>query len=87
MHPNTNEMQFVLEGTGTVVLGGEQLAVEPDATVIIPPNIAHFTLPDGLVLAAINTPPFEAEDYIVLTDSDPEVHYDKAVFEAMTQES
>src|SRR3977135_3814026 len=29
MHPNTNEIQFILEGTGTIWLGDKEVKVKP----------------------------------------------------------
>ena len=29
MHPNTNEMQYILEGTGTIWLGDKEVTVKP----------------------------------------------------------
>src|SRR3981189_3536845 len=36
MHPNTNEMQYILEGTGTIWLGDKQVTVKPGDLVVIP---------------------------------------------------
>lgn len=56
------EIYFVLQGKGLVVVGGEELRVQTDSVIVIPPNVAHFTIPDDdLVLAVVNTPPFAAE--------------------------
>ena len=65
MHPNTNEMQFVLEGTGTVWLGDKEVTVKPGDLVIIPKGTPHGgTKPiSGQVKAiAIKTPPQAPDD-------------------------
>jgi mannose-6-phosphate isomerase-like protein (cupin superfamily) len=36
LHPNTNEMQYILEGTGTIWLGDKEVQVKPGDLVIIP---------------------------------------------------
>ena len=41
MHPNTNEMQYILEGTGTIWLGDKQVTVKPGDLVVIPKGTAH----------------------------------------------
>jgi mannose-6-phosphate isomerase-like protein (cupin superfamily) len=65
MHPNTNEMQFILEGTGTIWLGDKEVQVKPGDLVIIPKGTAHGgTKPDGrpFKAIAIKTPPQAPDD-------------------------
>ena len=79
-HPET-EVYFVLQGRGLIVVGGKEELMEKDSAIVIPPNIAHFTIPkEDLVLAAVNTPPFRIENYIVLTEENKTVKFDKAQF-------
>jgi mannose-6-phosphate isomerase-like protein (cupin superfamily) len=62
MHPNTNEMQFVLEGTGTVLLGDK---VKPGDLIVIPKGTPHGgTKPNGRAIKAIaiKTPPQAPDD-------------------------
>ncbi|MGM4903364.1 cupin domain-containing protein [Tardiphaga sp. 866_E4_N2_1] len=65
MHPNTNEIQYVLEGTGTIWLGDKEVQVKPGDLVIIPKGTAHAgTKPDGRPFKsiAIKTPPQAPDD-------------------------
>jgi len=65
MHPNTNEIQYILEGTGTIWLGDKEVQVKPGDLVIIPKGTAHAgTKPDGrpFKAIAIKTPPQPADD-------------------------
>ena len=65
MHPNTNEMQFILEGTGTVWLGDKEVRVKPGDLIVIPKGTPHGgTKPDGRTLKAIaiKTPPQAPDD-------------------------
>ena len=65
MHPNTNEMQYILEGTGTIWLGDKEVTVKPGDLVIIPKGTPHGgTKPiSGQVKAiAIKTPPQAPDD-------------------------
>jgi mannose-6-phosphate isomerase-like protein (cupin superfamily) len=65
MHPNTNEIQYILDGTGTIWLGGKEVTVKPGDLVIIPKGTAHGgTKPiSGQVKAiAIKTPPQAPDD-------------------------
>jgi mannose-6-phosphate isomerase-like protein (cupin superfamily) len=65
MHPNTNEIQYILEGTGTVWLGDKEVRVKPGDLVVIPKGTPHGgTKPDGrpLKAIAIKTPPQAPDD-------------------------
>ena len=65
MHPNTNEIQYILEGTGTIWLGDKEVKVGPGDLVIIPKGTPHGgTKPDGRTLKAIaiKTPPQAPDD-------------------------
>ena len=65
MHPNTNEIQYILEGTGTIWLGDKEVRVKPGDLVVIPKGTAHAgTKPDSGVFKAIaiKTPPQAPDD-------------------------
>jgi mannose-6-phosphate isomerase-like protein (cupin superfamily) len=62
MHPNTNEMQFVLEGTGTIWLGDKQVTVKAGDLVVIPKGTAHGGTSAPLKAIAIKTPPQAPDD-------------------------
>jgi mannose-6-phosphate isomerase-like protein (cupin superfamily) len=69
MHANANEIQYVLEGTGTIWLGDKEVRVKPGDLVIIPKGTAHGgTKPDGRTLKAIaiKTPPQAPTDTVML---------------------
>jgi mannose-6-phosphate isomerase-like protein (cupin superfamily) len=72
-HPNTNEIQFILEGTGTIWLGDKQVHVQPGDLIIIPKGTAHAgTKPDGngrpFKAIAIKTPPQGPTDTVPLPE-------------------
>jgi mannose-6-phosphate isomerase-like protein (cupin superfamily) len=62
MHPNTNEMQFILEGTGTVWLGDKQVQVKPGDLIVIPKGTAHGGTSAPLKAISIKTPPQAPDD-------------------------
>jgi mannose-6-phosphate isomerase-like protein (cupin superfamily) len=69
MHPNTNEIQYILEGTGTIWLGDKEVRVKPGDLIIIPKGTAHAgTKPDTGVFKAIaiKTPPQAPNDMQLL---------------------
>jgi mannose-6-phosphate isomerase-like protein (cupin superfamily) len=71
LHANANEMQYILEGTGTIWLGDKEVRVKPGDLVVIPKGTAHGgTKPDGRTLKAIaiKTPPQAPDDIKMLTD-------------------
>ena len=62
LHPNTNEMQYILEGTGTIWLGDKQVTVKPGDLVVIPKGTAHGGTSAPLKAIAIKTPPQAPDD-------------------------
>ena len=70
-HPNTNEFQYILEGTGTVWLGDKEVHVKPGDLIVIPKGTPHAgTKPDGngrpFKAIAIKTPPQGPTDTVML---------------------
>jgi mannose-6-phosphate isomerase-like protein (cupin superfamily) len=69
LHPNTNEMQYILEGTGTIWLGDKEVRVKPGDLIIIPKGTPHGgTKPDSAPFKAISlkTPPQPPNDTTML---------------------
>ena len=69
LHPNANEIQYVLEGTGTIWLGDKEVTVKPGDLVIIPHGTPHGgTKPNGRAIKAIaiKTPPQTPDDVKLL---------------------
>ena len=65
LHPNANELQYILEGTGTIWLGDKEEKVKPGDLIIIPKGTAHGgTKPDSRPFKAISikTPPQAPDD-------------------------
>ncbi|HMK80177.1 MAG TPA: cupin domain-containing protein [Xanthobacteraceae bacterium] len=65
LHVNANEIQYYLEGTGTIWLGDKEVRVGPGDLVIIPKGTAHGgTKPDSgaFKAIAIKTPPQAPDD-------------------------
>ena len=65
LHPKANEVQYILEGTGTIWLGDKEVKVKPGDLVIIPHGTPHGgTKPDGRAIRAIaiKTPPQTPDD-------------------------
>jgi mannose-6-phosphate isomerase-like protein (cupin superfamily) len=69
LHPNTNEMQYILEGTGTIWLGDKEVPVKPGDLVIIPKGTPHGgTKVTGRTIKAIaiKSPPQAPDDIKLL---------------------
>jgi mannose-6-phosphate isomerase-like protein (cupin superfamily) len=82
------EIYFVLQGQGCVVVGKDVTYVEKGSVTVVPSGVVHYTLPDksdGLVLAVVNTPPFNPKNTIDVTASNQAVAYDHEQFKALTQ--
>ena len=68
LHANANEIQYILDGTGTIWLGDKEVRVKPGDLVIIPKGTPHGgTKPDGRTIKAIAIkPPPQAPDDVKL---------------------
>lgn len=68
------EIYFVLQGDGKIAVGSEIYDLSPGASIVTPPDTVHITRPGkDLVLAIVNTPPFNAENYITVNANDAEI--------------
>ena len=59
-HPGVEEIYYVLRGTGTFVLGEDNLTVRPGSAVYVGPDVSHRAINDGDVemeLLWFNSPP------------------------------
>lgn len=64
------EIYYALKGFGTVAVGEQVSRFETGTFVITPPDTYHATLPgEGLVVAVINTPPFDARNVVEADDN------------------
>lgn len=81
------EIYFILQGSGLVVVGGQEIAVQKGSVVIIASNIAHFTIPEkDLVMAVVNTPPFNVDHYYALSGHNLAVKFDKQQFDRLVSQ-
>ncbi|MEO5735622.1 MAG: cupin domain-containing protein [Rubrivivax sp.] len=65
MHPKTDEIQYIVEGSGAMWLGGERKEFKPGTLIIIPKGTAHggTIVASGPVKAiAIKIPPQPKDD-------------------------
>ena len=69
LHADANEIQYILEGTGTIWLGDKEVTVKPGDLVVIPKGTPHGgTKPNGRTIKAIaiKTPPQRPDDTKIL---------------------
>ena len=69
MHPKTNEIQYIIEGSGAMWLGNERKEFKPGTLIIIPKGTAHAgtLVTSGPVKAiAIKIPPQPSDDVVFL---------------------
>jgi mannose-6-phosphate isomerase-like protein (cupin superfamily) len=67
MHPKTDEIQYIIEGSGAMWLGGERREFHPGSLIIIPKGTAHggTLVTSGPVKAiAIKIPPQPKDDTV-----------------------
>jgi len=65
LHPNTNEIQYVLEGTGTIWLGDKEVQIKPGDLIVIPKGTPHGgskVTGRTIKAIAIKTPPQAPDD-------------------------
>ena len=68
-HPKTDEIQYIIEGSGAMWLGGERKEFKPGTLIIIPKGTAHggTLVTSGPVKAiAIKIPPQPRDDVLFL---------------------
>ena len=71
MHPKTDEIQYIVEGSGSMWLGDERKEFKPGTLIIIPKGTAHggTIVTSGPVKAlAVKLPPQPAGDAVFLKD-------------------
>ncbi|HZL25838.1 MAG TPA: cupin domain-containing protein [Acidobacteriaceae bacterium] len=69
MHPRTDEIQYIIEGSGSMWLGSERKEFKPGTLIIIPKGTAHggTIVTSGPVKAiGIKIPPQPADDVVML---------------------
>jgi len=65
LHANSNEIQYILDGTGTIWLGDKEVPIKPGDLIIIPKGTPHGgTKADSkpIKALAIKTPPQAPDD-------------------------
>jgi mannose-6-phosphate isomerase-like protein (cupin superfamily) len=71
MHPKTDEIQYIIEGSGAMWLGGERKEFKAGTLIIIPKGTAHggTLVTSGPVKAiAIKIPPQPKDDVVFIKD-------------------
>lgn len=69
LHPRSNEIQYVIEGTGTIWFGDRDVPVKPGDLIVIPAGTPHGAVKaDGrpIKTLAIKTPPQAPDDMKLL---------------------
>lgn len=86
-HPEKDvEIYFVLQGSALMVVGLEEQCVINGDVIVIPPYYAHYAIPDkNFVIAAVNIPPFNPNNFILITENQPGVKFSKEQFEKLTK--
>lgn len=69
------EIYFVLQGIGKIAIEGKEVSpLVPGTSIITESGKFHIVLPGkDLVLAVVNTPPFDVNNYEVVGSQEPEV--------------
>jgi mannose-6-phosphate isomerase-like protein (cupin superfamily) len=76
------EIYFILEGSGLVVVGHDEVYCKKGDVIVTFPHTAHFVIPfKGLVLAVVNTPPFQGE--LLVKETNHKVKFDQEQFQRL----
>ena len=70
IHPKTDEIQYIIEGSGAMWLGGERREFKPGTLIIIPKGTPHAgtVVASGPVKAIAMKIPPQAKDDVVFVD-------------------
>lgn len=85
------EIYFPIQGLGQVVVGSEVIVARRGEAIVTPSGTTHYALPHGdhgLVVAVLNTPPFNPDNHVDISDldtSEPLVGYDSSLFHQLTR--
>ncbi len=83
-HKVINEFYFVLRGHGKLIVGGRMFPLASGALAIIPPNLAHYTIPEKrMEVAAFASPPWHEDDQFVLQINETAADYSAAYERAL----
>ena len=67
-HPNSEEVIYIVRGSGRVLVAGEVAAVRSGSTVVFPQGAVHMlhnTGPDEMQVACFFAPPTTLDNYVV----------------------
>jgi mannose-6-phosphate isomerase-like protein (cupin superfamily) len=68
------EIYFVIQGLGKIVVGEQIHDLTPGGVIVTPSETMHVTKTDkDLVLVVVNTPPFDVDNYVTMSEADPVV--------------
>jgi mannose-6-phosphate isomerase-like protein (cupin superfamily) len=72
-HRHTEEIYYILRGTGTMTIGTEQRSVGPGDAIAIPPGAIHTIVnpaAEPLVFLCCCAPSYEHDDTVLVGESD-----------------
>ena len=71
LHPQAEEIYYILEGQGEMILAHEKRTVVPGDAIAIPPGIPHQIInetSEPLIFLCCCAPAYEHEDTVMLTE-------------------
>ena len=72
LHPRTEEIYYILQGQGEMILGHEKQKVVPGDAIAIPPGVPHQIINhtgEPLIFLCCCAPAYEHEDTVMLTEA------------------
>lgn len=71
VHYKTTEIYYVLEGSGTIVIGEREYPVNRGDVITVPKGVGHYSVPSkNLILGVVSFPFFDIDDHVDLRAAD-----------------
>lgn len=78
------EIYYILQGEGVLVVGNKEEPIHEGSIILIPSNIAHYTIPStDLIIAVVSIPPYNPQNYIPLDKDNPTYQFDFDLFKKL----
>ncbi len=71
VHYKTTEVYYVLEGSGTIVIGEREYPVSQGDVITVPAGVGHYSVPsENFILGVVSFPFFDINDHVDLRTAD-----------------
>ena len=69
------------------MVGTKERFAQTGDVIVTPPHTTHFTIPDkDFVIAIVNTPSFNVNNYVSISETDYDLAFDRQQFDRLVNE-